>query len=245
VNAAVTTSERPAALPNAAASGTGVAQRVALVYAVTGDLRYLAHQDELRMVTRALVRAAWPLAYRGGFNPRPRLTIPLPRNLGTAAERQWVVAELRSAVALADLLAGARGQMPEACPVLALHAAALRGPVRPVCVSYRVALDEVDAIGLEERVRDLLKRTSVITTRDCGPRKSTRPFDVRPHLDGLRLEGAVLRMSLRFADDRIARPTEIITELGLPAQRYLTRIERTTVQWDLTLAGPEFWPAGE
>ncbi len=68
------------ATTGAAAAPCGAGRlRAALEFALAGDLRFLAHHDELRLLTRALVRAGWPLAYSQGFNPRPRLVLPLPR----------------------------------------------------------------------------------------------------------------------------------------------------------------------
>ena len=41
---------------------TGACRAVALCFALDGALRFLSHHDELRMLTRALRRARWPLA---------------------------------------------------------------------------------------------------------------------------------------------------------------------------------------
>src|SRR5688500_18197192 len=92
--------------------------RAAIEYVIDGDLRFLSHHDEIRLMTRALIRAAWPIACSSGCNPQPRLSLPLPRRLGTASMSQWAVvdlAEARPARELFDSLASAAPQNVPIC----------------------------------------------------------------------------------------------------------------------------------
>ncbi len=234
-----------AAPPLNPAPGTtrAVRPRAAVEYAITGDLRYLAHHDELRLLTRALVRAGWPLAYSGGFNPRPRLTVPLPRNLGVAAERQVAVVHLsepRPAGELADRLAP---QLPGSCVLRRVIAPAPPATPHPRSVEYEVELEAADLEGLAGRCAQVLGRATVVVERESAPGRPTRPFDIRPYVLELALRGSVLRMRLGFVEQRTARPAEVITELGLAAGRYNHRLRRADVQWDIAIAGPEAGPA--
>lgn len=230
----------------AGASGTPAAGprfRVAIEYAVTGDLRFLAHHDELRLLTRAVVRAGWPLAYSQGFNPRPRLTVPLPRNLGTAATRQVAVLELReprTPRALCDSLAP---QMPGGCELLRILAPVSTTTPHPQGATYEIDLDAEHLDGLEPRLSALLARPALPVQRDAGPEKPGVRIDIRPYVDQLELNGRRLRLVLRFAEQRTARPAEVINELGLPATAYNHRLWRVDVQWDMELAGPAERPA--
>ena len=53
--------------------------RLALWFAIAGDLRYLSHRDTMRAWQRVFVRAQMPLRYSQGFNPHLRFSLPLPR----------------------------------------------------------------------------------------------------------------------------------------------------------------------
>ncbi|GAF87148.1 unnamed protein product, partial [marine sediment metagenome] len=55
-------------------------------YDVDGDLRFISHHDMLRLFARSLARAALPVRFSEGFNPHPRLSIPLPRPVGVASQ---------------------------------------------------------------------------------------------------------------------------------------------------------------
>ena len=59
-----------------------------------GDIRFVSHRDTLRLFARAATRAEVPLRYSGGFNPHPRVTIPVPRPVGVASDVERLVLEL-------------------------------------------------------------------------------------------------------------------------------------------------------
>ena len=237
-------SELPSAPPSAAGPGvvpTGRG-RVALEYAIAGDLRFLAHHDELRMLTRALVRAKWPLAYTQGFNPRPRLTLALPRNLGTESACQVAVVELREAREPSELCAQLAAVLPAGCGLQRVSALRQAGTPHAQSAAYAVELAAEHADAAAARIAELLAQPSVIVQREGGPDKPSRPFDIRPYINKMELTGQVLHMTLRVTQQGSARPAEILTALGLAADEYSHRLRRTAVQWDMELAGPASGP---
>jgi radical SAM-linked protein len=236
---AVTATPRPGTEALGPADSPDRRSRALVIYALDGDLRFLAHHDELRMLQRALVRAAWPLAYSHGFNPRPKLTVLLPRNLGTAAAEQVARVELsepRSGDELFDSLAA---QLPADCRLRRVITPAARATPHPRGAVYELELDGPDLNGRAERVASVLASSTAVVTRESAPGQPTRPFDVRPYIKQLELRGNVLCMELLFVEQRTARPAEIITALGLAADAYNHRVRRAAVHWDMELAGPE------
>jgi radical SAM-linked protein len=222
--------------------GTPPRLRAALEFDVGGALRYLSHQDELRMLGRALVRARWPLRYSQGFNPRPRMTLPFPRNVGTAADRQLALVDLTTAADGDALFARLARQLPAAAPLRSVQAPGPRGTPLPTRVVYEVELDAADATGLAARIAALLACPAIPVARDCGPHKAPRALDIRPHIENVLLADGRLRLELRFAEGRTARPAEITTALGLAAERCVHRIRRVHVAWHIELGGPHDRP---
>src|SRR5688572_3594919 len=106
--------------PNQGHSPPAVRWRAVIEYAIDGDVRFLSHRDELRMLTRALVRSGWPLAYSHGFNPQPKLSIPLPRRTGIAAVPQLAVVELDTDCPADELFARLSAALPSAVPLIGL-----------------------------------------------------------------------------------------------------------------------------
>lgn len=228
-----------------AAAGGAAAERfpVALEYALDGDLRYLAHHDELRLLARALARAGWPVAYTRGFNPRPRLRVPLPRSVGVAADSQWALADLHEPRPAAELHAALAAALPAGCTLQRVLAPGPRATPHARRVRYTLALAPELAAAVGPRIAGLLACETLPVQRDYGPGRARRPVDIRPYIETIELDGAELRLSLRCVAQRTARPSELLTELGLPPEAGLSGLRRGEIQWDIELAGPETGPA--
>ncbi len=59
-------------------------------YSRKGPAVWLAHLDQMRTFERSIRRAGIPVAYSGGFNPRPQLAFALPIGVGIATEDDYV-----------------------------------------------------------------------------------------------------------------------------------------------------------
>ncbi|TWT41893.1 hypothetical protein RAS1_30170 [Phycisphaerae bacterium RAS1] len=264
---------------------------VAVTFGMLGDLRYISHHDELRMLARALVRARWPVAFSQGFNPRPRIVLPLPRPVGVSSSCELAIVELEppaphdpnatgerapgeamrleSGSASLPALAGAsrsgatrddgggaglggptlqalvgqlRAALPQGCPLVCVHPHASRKSPQPLRMWYTLELDETDVARVCARVAPLLAQSSVVVLRDAGPGRTPQPGDIRPNVETLSLSGSQLEIGLRFADQRTARPTELLEALDLPAETYAHRMHRRRVEWNMDVTGDQKSP---
>lgn len=238
--------------PDAAPSG-GPAQRVtvAAIYAVDGDLRFLSHHNEMRLLARAVIRARWQVSYTEGFNPLPRVRIPLPRSVGMASSCQLALIDLLSPAPARDLFAQLAATLPAESTLLEVS-----GPIpgrrapQPLSISYELALpaegdddsSAVDLAALAERIDAVRQAESLLVQRTFGPDKPASTVDVRPYLAALTLQDRVVRMVLSYEQQRTARPTEIIQSLGLAEQDFAHRVRRVRVDWDKELRGHDVWP---
>jgi len=64
--------------------------RLRITFSKEGWLIYSSHLDLMRVWERALRRAGAPLAYSGGFNPRPKLQIARALPLGHVGEGELI-----------------------------------------------------------------------------------------------------------------------------------------------------------
>ncbi|MBU0639714.1 MAG: TIGR03936 family radical SAM-associated protein [Planctomycetes bacterium] len=226
-----------------AAGAAGERFRAAIVYTIAGDLRFLAHHDELRMLARAMVRADWPLRYSQGFNPQPRLVLPLPRSVGTACDHQGALVDLAAPRSPADLCSSLTATLPRQCALQRVIAPVPSATPHAQSVTYELPLAATDAAHMGPRIRRLLALSELNIERSYGPDKPSRAIDIRPFVDTIVLDGQVLRLRLRYCDQRTARPSELITELGLAAEEHNHRVRRAEVTWDIELTGPTARPA--
>jgi radical SAM-linked protein len=213
---------------------TGAAQRhrLGVQFAIRGDLRYLSHHDTIRMFARALVRARLPVAYSQGFNPLPKLSLPLPRPVGLASEAELAWIELSEPADPRQASASLAGVLPADCPVLDVFASDAKRPPRPLEATYETALTEGAPRELEARIVDLLARERIEIERSMGARKPVRRIDIRPFIAGISARESLLNMRIRITEKGAARPAELLGELGLAAEQYIPHTRRTHVAWN-------------
>ncbi|MHC4594604.1 MAG: TIGR03936 family radical SAM-associated protein, partial [Planctomycetota bacterium] len=59
---------------------------VLVKFKIRGNMRFLSHAEVLKVFQRACVRTGIKMQYSQGFNPRPRLSLPLPRSVGVETD---------------------------------------------------------------------------------------------------------------------------------------------------------------
>jgi len=69
-------------------------QRVRFTFTKSGDLRWLAHLDLIKLVEMAMLRSGLPVSYTEGYNPRPRLHFGPSLSVGVAGERELFEVQL-------------------------------------------------------------------------------------------------------------------------------------------------------
>ncbi len=124
-------------------------QKWAIELSVEGDLRFLSHHDMMRAIERLLRRAGLPLRYSQGFNPRPALSLVLPRPVGVASEADLLVVTLEEDLAEDAVLRGFNDAAPIGLRATSAHKIEKSNPLprvpgtnlscrprnRPTCVS--------------------------------------------------------------------------------------------------------------
>lgn len=192
--------------------------RLRFLYRVYGPLRYVSHLEQMKVWERAMRRAGLPLAYTGGFTPRPRLQVAAPLPVGFASEGELMDAWMERPVVLEEAQGLLARTLPEGLDVLEIREVHLAEPSLPVQVEaaeYEVRVEaSVQEKELQERVRELLSRERL-------PRERRgRSYDLRPLIRTLEVEGvadgwATLRMTLSLGERATGRPEEVVDALGL------------------------------
>lgn len=216
--------------------GPPVKLPAAIRFTMEGDLRHLSNHDELRMLTRAIIRAGWPLAYSQGFNPKPRVRLPLPRSVGTASRCELGLADLNAAMAVEELATRLRGSLPEQVRLLGVLAPAPAGTPHPLRAEYRLELTVEEAATAAGRLDALLALESIEVVREGAPGRGARTVEIRPFIERVTLDERRLVMVLKFEQQRTARCAEVLSELGLPGTALQQRTVLAQIDWDMEFA---------
>jgi len=205
--------------------------------AVEGDLRFASHRDTLRAVERAARRAALPLRYSRGFNPRAAVSLIPPRPVGVASADDLLVLALDEPMDQTCLLERLSGHAPEGMRFF--DARILPGRGTPGCkaVEYRCRLGRDDLGDAGRRLATLQDSQEWIIERTtpAGPRRRKSParrvVDLRPLVEELRIDENTVIMKLIEHGGMWARPGEVLCLLGLDERIYLASTLRSAVSW--------------
>jgi len=205
--------------------------RLRVVFARTGDLRFISHLDLVTLWQRVLRRARVPVAYSQGFNPQPRLAFAAALPVGHVGRQEifdvWLV-EPWSPEAFAK--AGVP-QLPVGIDLVGVEEVPLRESSlqsRVVSARYLVSVPwQGEGDEVARRVGDLLARSSVPWRR--VRRRREEEFDLRPLLLDMRVEGVsggecMLWMHLRAGQRGSLRPEDVVRVLDLPEPYLIERL---------------------
>lgn len=214
-------------------SPPGEKHRWLLIFSLGGDLRFISHHDTLRLFRRALARADVPVRFSEGFNPHPKVMIPLPRPVGIASRDEALVLETTRLIEPEQALLRLREKTPKDIQLISLRRLEGGEQIEPVKVRYRLDLRDMDVANLSERV-SRLQSAPTLTVERIGPKTSgSRTMDIRPYLLELRTDGSSVEFTLSVTGSGTARPAEVAGLLGYDPVSINHRIERLEVQWSV------------
>lgn len=186
--------------------------RVRLRFTKLGKVRFTSHRDVARMFERAFRRVPLPVAYSGGFSPRPKVAfgLALPTGFESVAEYLDVDLDPDRPVDVATLPARLSGVLPVGVDVTA--AAVVpggEGSLQQEVTSCRwvAELPGLGAEGAAALAAEILAAPELPVTRE----RKGRPVadDLRPAVLAVSAEGDALAFELG-TQPRGVRPTEVL-----------------------------------
>ncbi len=212
-------------------------------FKIEGNLRYLSHQQSLRLFQRAFVRSDIQLSYSQGFNPRPLLSLPLPRPVSVESDDELLYAgtafsarpevSTMTAEQLKDRLCQ---QLPDGCKILSLELIDGVVSYHPISAVYIFPIREnVFNRSLETRVNQLLSDCSagrsIPVERYAGRGGKKRVFDIAGLIETIELNEQELRVKYKITPAGAVRMDEIMQLLQMEYSMLAGAVKRTNVQW--------------
>ena len=189
-------------------------------------LTYTSHLDLARAWERALRRARLPLAYSGGFNPRPKLQLAAALPLGHTGGAELLDVWLEEPLPVKDFARALAPVLPDGLLVSQVRQVILKEPSLPaqiVAAEYRVTVEwSEQAEAVQARIEQVMAATELMHER------RGRQYDLRPLIERLWLERCpepvegragggevVLGMQLAARAGATARPEAVLDVLGM------------------------------
>ena len=206
-------------------------------FKLSGSLRFLSHAETLKVFQRACVRAGIKIQYSQGFNPRPKLSLPLPRSVGVETDEDLLCLRVARDPNESRIKARLSEQLPNSLSIVDCRLSIVNGksPIpKPCQATYLITVrQEYINDELKTRIRRLLASESLNLQRRIGTKNSKfKNVDVRPFLKSIEFDnnrGIVVECKISSAGT--IRVEEILKLLELDVEKLAMPIRRTNVQW--------------
>jgi len=203
----------------------------------------------VRVFQRACVRAGIKVLYSEGFNPRLKLSLPLPRSVGIEVdddllclriEKNTEAQEHKSTSESDDLCNSVKTrlseQLPDGFELLTARTAKAKASIQPCLAAYLLAVRaEYLNEKLKSRIKCLLASENLNLQRRMGPENSKfKNVDVRPFLKSIELDDTGITVECKISLAGSIRLDEILELLELDYGMLSAPIRRTRVQWQVS-----------
>ncbi|MBI5249262.1 MAG: TIGR03960 family B12-binding radical SAM protein [Desulfomonile tiedjei] len=212
-------SREPQAAPGLVEDKAENIRRFRLQYAKLGQMRFLGHQDLIRLFARCFRRARIRLDYSKGFHPHPRLRFSPPLALGVESLAEFLDFDLiNSDLGAQEIEVRLLKKMPDGIKPLNLQEILLNDPhlsARIQQFSYRIELlNSLEPEEVEQKVQDFRAAEEFqLVKRHKGKLKSR---DLKQWVMDLRLSNRILTMNMKVDASGSVHPLDAVRAvLGL------------------------------
>ena len=232
-------------------AGMATDAAAAVRFGIGGLPRFLSHAETLRVFERACARAGVPVKYSQGFNPHPKLSLPLPRPVGVASDDELLVLRLfdPNGIPVEGSPADARqiwqdrmkDGLSEALPDgFVVHSVATmksNASVHPESARYVFDIDgtndRTDLGALRDRITEIMACESLVIERVAPPRREGRRVDIRPFLRTIELQETRAIVECGISDAGSVRVDELMPLLELTPEDLSGPVRRRDVTWNI------------
>lgn len=206
---------------------------MAVRFRIWGNLRFLSHAETVSVFQRAFVRAGIKVQYSQGFNPRSRLSLPLPRSVGVESDDELLCVRVWGFDA-EEFTARLSAELPEGCELAGVDAVKGKAAFRAKTATYvfRVRQREVNE-ELKGNIRGLLASERVELERRIDARGNVRNVEVRGFVKSVEFNDGegIITVECNISPSGTIRVDEILQLLGLDVEDLTGPIKRTKVEW--------------
>lgn len=207
-------------------------------FKIKGNLRFLSHRETMAMFQRAFARARIELCYSAGFNPRPRLSLPLPRSVGMESDVELACATVAQEPCLDPERVEEQicRQVPQCCEITGIEVIPQKVSYQPVSAVYVFSLaasagDERIGAAVDGLRRALAAGDGLIVRRRGHGNKPARKTDVSGYIDSIERELNGWAVKCNITASGTVRVDEILQLLQIDFLELSVPVKRKSVEW--------------
>jgi radical SAM-linked protein len=180
------------------------------------------------------------MQYSGGFNPRPKMSLPLPRTVAVASDDDLLCLRVNrdpNGQQVTDYESRIKGrlssQLPKDCVLLSVEAAEASVSYQPESATYIFSVPPEDINQkLKAVIERLLASENLNLQRRVDAKQSKfKNVDVRPFLESIETGDKAIVIECKISSAGTVRVNEILKLLELEPDKLTAPIRRTNVKW--------------
>jgi radical SAM-linked protein len=207
-------------------------------FSVEGGVCYLSQQETLTMWRRCLARAGMSVSFSQGFNPHPKISLPLPRSVGVEGDEELLRVGLEDALSIESMADQVNGHLPTGCRVLKTERCDKKTGCQPVSVLYvlspRPCWRQSEAPSLLTQHQQAIQSAESCIVFRYGPKyKAGRKVDIGVYFQSLEWDQEKIYVRCRISPEGTVRVEEIMARLGLKHGDLERPVLRTKIEWNM------------
>lgn len=201
---------------------------------VFGLLRYLSHRQTMKMFQRAFLRSDIKIAFSQGFNPRPKMSLPLPRPVGVESRGDVLVAKIENGEDVSLMTSKLIEQMPNGCEITSVDLFENKASFVVDTAKFAfVVKDEylensmMGLVGLKKQ----LETGEPINIERARKKGGVKIINAADFIKDARVEGNVIILKVGISQSGALRVEEMLEILNLTRSMLCESIKRFEVEW--------------
>lgn len=186
--------------------------RIQVKFIKQGSLRFISHHNLMKLFERAIRRASISVKMSEGYNPRPKIAYPLALPVGIKGIDEKLEMELCEQMDVSELETRLKKQLPENMQITSVEpiSSKVKSTVKDVTYVVIPRDGKMPEAGITD---ELLSKDAVIIQR----KGKKRAFNIRPSIERIETNSQSIDLDLKMTPEGMARPEEVLLQLGLKA----------------------------
>lgn len=180
----------------------------------------------MKVFERAIRRANIPIAMTKGFNPHPKLSIPLALSVGVIGKDEVLELELLKPISPGIFIEHLSRQLPKEIQILSGEVVPHSRKSQVRDVTYEIIFKDTSLLKAL-KIEEFLQQSSVVVNRIKDGHQ--KPFDIRPSVQEINIVPYGLILSVKMTSEGMVRPEEVLQALWKTEKKELFEIIRTKV----------------
>ena len=204
-------------------------------FSITGLLRFISHLELQNFFAKLMLRCNLPVKFSSGFNPHPKISLPVPRPVGIAAYNDRIRVEISGLTDISetDVMGKLQNYAPRGMLFHHIWLTKKSELKRPIGIEWIISLEgtAIDRDNLREKFEQISASNSLLIIRET-PKKGRKTIDVGDMIQDIHLQEKSLKLKTALAQTGTIKPTEILRIFGLADKIDLSDIARIKIYWE-------------